>query len=285
MISFRFVRRRRRQSIACCVVRSPLPPTIDRTFDEPRRAPLLFPRKLPLVAGDTAHDTAGALRVLPIRVRRAGLPRHLFRPSMGKLKKYDCHKQKYYIPQNKPSWSLLNLKQASKKIDKEKSAAKKQALGKKKKIAQKLANRKGGRGERNPANPDHKKFLEKVRAAAQLATPSRADFIISSSARRRISFLNLRRADATRLARRTHADRSSTAASLARPGQEPQESQALRQDQRTQKLSLTNGTYNAHRRRHAELTTERSSCRAPTRSPRRRARSAPPRPTRNPIAL
>ena len=91
---------------------------------------------------------------------------------MGKLKNYDCHKQKYYIPQNKPSWSLLNLKQASKKIDKEKSAAKKQALGKKKKIAQKLANRKGGRGERNPANPDHKKFLEKVRAAAQLATPS-----------------------------------------------------------------------------------------------------------------
>lgn len=87
-------------------------------------------------------------------------PRH----SMGKLKKYDCHKQKYYIPQNKPSWSLLNLKQASKKVDKEKSAAKKQALGKKKKIAQKLANRKGGRGERNPANPEHKKFLEKVRA-------------------------------------------------------------------------------------------------------------------------
>ena len=83
---------------------------------------------------------------------------------MGKLKKYDCHKQKYYIPQNKPSWSLLNLKQASKKVDKEKSAAKKQALGKKKKIAQKLANRKGGRGERNPANPEHKKFLEKVRA-------------------------------------------------------------------------------------------------------------------------
>ena len=160
---------------------------------------------------------------------------------MGKLKKYDCHKQKYYIPQNKPSWSLLNLKQASKKIDKEKSAAKKQALGKKKKIAQKLANRKGGRGERNPANPDHKKFLEKVRAAAQLATPSRADFIISSSARRRISFLNLRRADATRLARRTHADRSSTAASLARPGQEPQEIQALRQDQRTQELSLPIG--------------------------------------------
>ena len=34
---------------------------------------------------------------------------------MGKLKNYDCHKQKYYIPQNKPSWSLLNLKQASKK--------------------------------------------------------------------------------------------------------------------------------------------------------------------------
>ena len=84
---------------------------------------------------------------------------------MGKLKNYDCHKQKYYVPQNKPSWSILNLKQASKKIDKEKSSAKKQALGKKK-IQQKLANRKGGRGVRNPANPDFKKNLEKVRDAS-----------------------------------------------------------------------------------------------------------------------
>lgn len=82
--------------------------------------------------------------------------------SMGKLKNYDCHKQKYYVPQNKPAWSLLNLKQAAKKIDKEKSSAKKQALGKKKKIQQKLANRKGGQGLRNPANPEFKKILEKV---------------------------------------------------------------------------------------------------------------------------
>ena len=50
---------------------------------------------------------------------------------MGKLKNYDCHKQKYYVPQTKPKWSVLNLKQASKKIEKEKSAAKKQTLGKK----------------------------------------------------------------------------------------------------------------------------------------------------------
>ena len=81
---------------------------------------------------------------------------------MGKLKNYDCHKQKYYVPQNKPSWALLNLKQASKKIDKEKSTAKKQVLGKKKKIQKKLEHRKGGRGVRNPANPDFKKNLEKV---------------------------------------------------------------------------------------------------------------------------
>lgn len=82
---------------------------------------------------------------------------------MGKLKNYDCHKQKYYVPQNKPAWSLLNLKQAAKKIEKEKSSAKKQVLGKKKKIQQKLANRKGGQGLRNPANPEFKKILEKVR--------------------------------------------------------------------------------------------------------------------------
>jgi len=78
-------------------------------------------------------------------------------------KAYDCHKQKYYVPQNKPKWAILNLKQASKKVSKEKSTAQKQALGKKKKIAEKLANRKGGRGERNPANPDFKKNLEKAK--------------------------------------------------------------------------------------------------------------------------
>ena len=43
-------------------------------------------------------------------------------------KKYDCHKQKYYVPQNKPSWAILNLKQASKKIAKERSVATKQTL-------------------------------------------------------------------------------------------------------------------------------------------------------------
>ena len=91
---------------------------------------------------------------------------------MGKLKNYDCHKQKYYVPQNKPAWSLLNLKQASKKIEKEKSSAKKQVLGKKKKIQQKLANRKGGQGVRNPANPDFKKNLEKVREGEREETSS-----------------------------------------------------------------------------------------------------------------
>ena len=82
---------------------------------------------------------------------------------MGKLKNYDCHKQKYYVPQDKPKWAVLNLKQASKKIEKEKAAAKKQVLGKKARVALKLANRKGGQGLRNPANPDFKKNLEKVR--------------------------------------------------------------------------------------------------------------------------
>lgn len=83
--------------------------------------------------------------------------------AMGKLKNYDCHKQKYYVPQNKPAWSLLNLKQAAKKVEKEKSSAKKQVLGKKKKIAEKLKNRKGGQGVRNPANPEFKNILQKVR--------------------------------------------------------------------------------------------------------------------------
>ena len=89
---------------------------------------------------------------------------------MGKLKNYDCHKQKYYVPQDKPKWAVLNLKQASKKIDKEKSSAKKQVLGKKARVAQKLANRKGGRGVRNPANPEFKKNLEKVRVTRETRT-------------------------------------------------------------------------------------------------------------------
>ena len=95
---------------------------------------------------------------------------------MGKLKNYDCHKQKYYVPQTKPKWAVLNLKQAAKKVDKEKSAAKKQTLGKKAKIALKLANRKGGRGARNPANPDFQKNLQRVRGASRVPRPaSRVD--------------------------------------------------------------------------------------------------------------
>ena len=93
-------------------------------------------------------------------------------PSMGKLKNYDCHKQKYYVPQTKPKWAVLNLKQAAKKVDKEKSAAKKQTLGKKAKIALKLANRKGGRGARNPANPDFQKNLQRVRGASRVPRPA-----------------------------------------------------------------------------------------------------------------
>lgn len=92
---------------------------------------------------------------------------------MGKLKNYDCHKQKYYVPQTKPKWSVLNLKQASKKIEKEKSAAKKQTLGKKAKVALKLANRKGGRGVRNPANPDFQKNLQRVRPVFERAEVAR----------------------------------------------------------------------------------------------------------------
>ena len=92
-------------------------------------------------------------------------------PSMGKLKNYDCHKQKYYVPQTKPKWAVLNLKQAAKKVDKEKSAAKKQTLGKKAKIALKLANRKGGRA-RDPANPDFQKNLQRVRGASRVPRPA-----------------------------------------------------------------------------------------------------------------
>ena len=102
---------------------------------------------------------------------------------MGKLKNYDCHKQKYYVPQTKPKWSVLNLKQASKKIEKEKSAAKKQTLGKKAKVALKLANRKGGRGLRNPANPDFQKNLQRVRPVFERAEVAR-------ESRRRLALAN-----------------------------------------------------------------------------------------------
>ena len=78
-------------------------------------------------------------------------------------KRYDCHKQKYYVPQNLKPHQILNLKQASKKVQKDRSKATKQALGKKAKVALKLANRKGGRGKRNEANPDFKKNLAKAK--------------------------------------------------------------------------------------------------------------------------
>ena len=108
---------------------------------------------------------------------------------------------------------MLNLKQASKKIDKEKSAAKKQALGKKKKVALKLANRKGGRGERNPANPDFQKNLQRVRVFERraggdtLPPPPRARL-----ERPPPDFFRKPKARATRRdrARRTHAARALT---------------------------------------------------------------------------
>jgi len=75
-------------------------------------------------------------------------------------KQYDCHKQKYYVPQNLKPHQILNLKQASKRVQKDRSKATKQALGKKAKVALKLANRKGGRGKRNEANPEFKKNLQ-----------------------------------------------------------------------------------------------------------------------------
>ena len=56
--------------------------------------------------------------------------------------------------------SILNVKQASKKIKKEQSSASKQTLSKKKKAELKIANRKGGRGVRNPANANHANFLK-----------------------------------------------------------------------------------------------------------------------------
>jgi hypothetical protein len=115
-------------------------------------------------------------------------------------KQYDCHKQKYYVPQNKPAWSILNLKQASKKVSKEKSVAQKQNLSKKKQTAEKLANRKGGRGVRNPANPDFKANLQKVTtpprkkdlSAAQPPEPQPPPFVLFSRSRRSLSSLRRR---------------------------------------------------------------------------------------------
>ena len=63
---------------------------------------------------------------------------------------------------------ILNLKQASKKIEKEKAKATKQALGKNAKTKIKLANRKGGRGKRNPANKDFAKNLAKAKKLKNL---------------------------------------------------------------------------------------------------------------------
>ena len=47
---------------------------------------------------------------------------------MGKLKNYDCHKQKYYVPQDKPKWAVLNLKQASTIIRRESQQRKMSAV-------------------------------------------------------------------------------------------------------------------------------------------------------------
>ena len=128
------------------------------TRDSVEKRDVLLKKPLGRIPRDTRH---GARReALESRPR-------LRLSSMGKLKNYDCHKQKYYVPQDKPKWAVLNLKQASKKVDKEKSSAKKQVLGKKARVAQKLANRKGGRGVRNPANPEFKKNLEKVRVTRE----------------------------------------------------------------------------------------------------------------------
>jgi hypothetical protein len=78
-------------------------------------------------------------------------------------KQYDCHKQKYYVPQNLRPDQILNLKQLSKKVKKSKSQQTKQLLGKKKKTALKLENRKGKRGKRNEANPEFKKNLKQAK--------------------------------------------------------------------------------------------------------------------------
>ena len=62
------------------------------------------------------------------RAARHRATTHCARGTMKYDKNYDCHKQKYYVPQTKPSWAILNLKQASKKIKKEQSVATKQTL-------------------------------------------------------------------------------------------------------------------------------------------------------------
>jgi hypothetical protein len=77
---------------------------------------------------------------------------------------YGVHKNKYYVPEDVPQWAKLNLKQASKKIAKTRAKETKQALGKKAKVALKLANRKGGRGARNPASKEFAKNLAKAKA-------------------------------------------------------------------------------------------------------------------------
>ena len=56
------------------------------------------------------------------------------------MPKYGVHVNKYYVPDDVPSWAKLNLKQASKKIAKSRGAGTKQTLGKKAKTAVKLAN-------------------------------------------------------------------------------------------------------------------------------------------------
>lgn len=89
-------------------------------------------------------------------------------------KPYGVHVNKYYVPDDVPAWARLNVAQASKKIAKQAAAAKKQTLGKKAKIAQKLANRKGGRGKRNPANKDFKKNLAKAKELKKSKRSGRA---------------------------------------------------------------------------------------------------------------
>ena len=51
------------------------------------------------------------------------------------MPKYGVHVNKYYVPDDVPTWAKLNVKQASKKIAKSRSRETKQALGKKAKAA------------------------------------------------------------------------------------------------------------------------------------------------------
>ena len=104
---------------------------------------------------------------------------------MGKLKNYETATSRSTTsPRPSRRGRVLNLKQASKKIEKEKSAAKKQTLGKKAKVALKLANRKGGRGLRNPANPDFQKNLQRVRPVFERAEVAPKDAAASRSRKR-----------------------------------------------------------------------------------------------------